>query len=145
MDRAYVIHSSKIIRSFRTDRPRAVVDKIEGVVTLEATVEEAVNLIFDEGLADVMILNGETGQVLAFMSNPQTSTLLMGRKKKERKEQINLDLQAQCHRECQQVCAERGGCFSHALTSSGICCINCDDGRGETLGQMLDTLITSMG
>ena len=50
MDRADVIHSSKIIRSFRTDCPRAV-DKIEGVVTLEATERKLVNLIFDEGLA----------------------------------------------------------------------------------------------
>jgi hypothetical protein len=137
MPNTFLFHSSKIIRSFRTDRPRAVVDKIEGVVTLEATVEEALNLLFKEGLADVMILDGESGQLLGILSDPETTTMLSGKKKKKKKEDANLNLQAMCHDLCVSTCAARGGCFSHGVNSAGVCIIMCNDNREQTLGSQI--------
>jgi hypothetical protein len=108
-------------------------------VTTDTLVTDAMDKLFVDELADVLVLDAATGSIVGVLSNFETTSTLASKKKKKKKADIELTLQSDCHTECEQVCAERGGCRNHGVADYGgdvglLCTIICNDERG-TVGE----------
>jgi hypothetical protein len=139
--RSFFIQTSDLIRSFSTAHPAGIVAKVPWAITRETTMTEALNLLFEEGYADLLVINERTGMVEAIFSDTERTTTLSSKKKKEKKAVQVLEMQVGCHERCVEACKDRGGCKDHGAADFGdgpVCIMICNEGEEETVGTVLD-------
>jgi hypothetical protein len=138
--RTIIYQTNDLITSFSTKHPKALIKKVPWVITREMKMSEAMARIFDDGHADLLVLDPKTGGVVGLLSNFDNTTTLSSKKKKEKKNNVLLNLQEQCHQMCEMQCEARGGCRSHGIANYGqgwVCIIQCKD-EESSVGNVLD-------
>jgi hypothetical protein len=70
--------------------------------------------VFDEGFADLLVVDPDGCRVRGLVSNVETTTTFSSVISKKKWEEF-AEAQAACHAQCEEGCAQRGGCLSHAL------------------------------
>ncbi len=145
----FYFHSSEVIRSFTTPYMKILARRADWVVTTATPMADALSRIFDEGISDLLVLDEESGQVVGILGNFETTTVLSGKKKRERKAVLQLKLQQDCQAECESQCADRGGCRSSGIGDFGgkigdLCIGECNGGSGS-IGDHIPPLETLPG
>lgn len=143
----FFYQTSDVISSFTTKHPKVLVDRVPWVITMDTKMSDALNLVFDDGYADLLVLDPLTGSAVGLFSDFDKTTTLSSKKKKEKKATKWLELQGQCHNQCEAACASRGGCGNHGLADYGgglLCVIVCAD-EGGSIGDVLDAAQTLPG
>jgi hypothetical protein len=142
-NRTFIYQVNDVIKSFSTLHPQALTNKVPWVITRDTPMSEALSRIFDQGFADLLVIDAKTGQVQGLLSDFDTTTSLSSKKKKEKKAVELLGLQEQCAQMCNASCANQGGCRSHGIANFGngwTCVIECNSAGGGlgTVGGALD-------
>jgi len=139
-DEHFIYQTSDLTRSFRTTHPRALINKVPWVITRKTPMSQALSLLFEEGYADLMVVDEESGRLLGVFSNLETTTTLASKKKKEKKATASMLLQENCRKECDTACATRGGCRSCGVADYGdgpLCTIICNDDENNEFGDFI--------